>query len=86
MKRVIWLVMDSFGIGNAKDAASFGDLGADTFGNIAKNYSLDIPNLTSLGLVKSYKINNSRTVDFENTKTKVLGGTFYGAAQEVSVG
>ena len=37
MKRVIWLVMDSFGIGNADDASVFGDRGADTFGNISKD-------------------------------------------------
>ena len=31
MARVIILMMDSFGVGGAKDAAAFGDEGADTF-------------------------------------------------------
>lgn len=53
MPRVFILVMDSFGIGGAIDAADFGDAGADTFGHIADNYpDLKIPNLVKLGLVK----------------------------------
>ena len=35
MKRAVVLVLDSFGIGGALDAADFGDLGADTLGSIA---------------------------------------------------
>ena len=35
MKRAIVLVLDSFGIGGALDAAEFGDQGADTLGSIA---------------------------------------------------
>jgi len=85
MKRVIWLVMDSFGIGNADDAKKFGDTGADTFGNISKNYSLNIPNLTSLGLLKAYELNNSKTLRLQNSDS-VRKGSFYGAAKEASVG
>ena len=85
MKRVIWLVLDSFGIGNADDADKFGDIGADTLGNIAKNYDLDIPNLTSLGLTKAYELNNNKTIKLKN-KTELLKGTFYGAAKEKSEG
>ena len=35
MTRAVILVLDSFGIGAADDAASFGDAGANTFGHIA---------------------------------------------------
>ena len=35
MKRAIVVVLDSFGIGGALDAAAFGDQGADTLGSIA---------------------------------------------------
>ena len=48
--RVIWIVLDSVGIGAMPDAAAFGDLGSDTLGNIAKKYRLDLPNLSRLGL------------------------------------
>ena len=42
--------MDSLAIGQAADAHLYGDEGADTFGNIAKNYHLHIPNLQKLGI------------------------------------
>lgn len=51
MGRAIILMMDSFGIGGAKDAAQFNNLGANTFGNIAHfNSGLKIPNLHQLGI------------------------------------
>lgn len=36
MKRIIMLVMDSFGIGSSDDAARFGDQGANTLGHMAR--------------------------------------------------
>jgi phosphopentomutase len=48
--RVIWIVLDSVGIGAMPDAAQFGDVGSDTLGNIAQKYSLRLPNFTRLGL------------------------------------
>ena len=36
INRIIWIVLDSVGIGEAKDAAKFGDVGADTLGHTAK--------------------------------------------------
>src|SRR4051794_4783063 len=50
MARGFLLVMDSFGIGGAEDAASYGDVGADTFGHIAAARALSLPNLERLGL------------------------------------
>ena len=44
--RVFLIVLDSFGIGGAPDAAKFGDEGADTFGHIVeKQGRLNIPYL-----------------------------------------
>ncbi len=85
MKRVIWLVMDSFGIGNADDAEKFGDLGADTLGDIAKNYPLVIPNMSSLGLLKAYELNNKKALHVEVEK-EPLDEAFWGVAKETSVG
>jgi phosphopentomutase len=48
--RVIWIVLDSVGIGAMPDAAEFGDEGSDTLGNIAKQKKLRLPNLCGLGL------------------------------------
>ncbi len=48
--RVVWIVLDSVGIGEMPDAADYGDVGSDTLGNIAMQRSLKLPNLCSLGL------------------------------------
>src|SRR5690606_5646405 len=50
MPRAIVCVLDSFGIGGAPDAASYGDEGAATLQHIAANYDLSLPNMDSLGL------------------------------------
>src|SRR3989440_3973744 len=49
-RRVIWIVLDSVGIGEMPDAAAYGDVGSDTLGNIARQRALDLPNLRRLGL------------------------------------
>lgn len=49
-RRVIWIVLDSVGIGAMPDAAAYGDVGSDTLGNIARKRTLHLPNLTQLGL------------------------------------
>jgi phosphopentomutase len=67
-KRAFLLVMDSFGIGGAEDAAAFGDAGSDTLGHIAAACAegradregsragpLKLPNLARLGLAAAAK-------------------------------
>ncbi len=49
-KRVFLIVLDSFGIGEAPDAAKFHDVGSNTLGTIAKAAEYDTPNLKKLGL------------------------------------
>ena len=49
MKRIFLIVLDSFGIGEAPDAAAFGDAGANTLLSCYKTGELDIPTLRSLG-------------------------------------
>ncbi len=48
--RIIWIVLDSVGVGEMPDAASYGDVGSDTLGNIARLRGLRLPNLCRLGL------------------------------------
>jgi phosphopentomutase len=49
--RIIWIVLDSVGIGAMPDALEFGDPpGADTLGNLARLRGLRLPNLARLGL------------------------------------
>ena len=50
-KRVFVLVLDSVGIGELPDAASYGDSGANTLGHIAERATdFRVPNLEALGL------------------------------------
>jgi phosphopentomutase len=48
--RIIWIVLDSVGIGELPDAADYGDVGRDTLGHIARSRPLHLPNLVRLGL------------------------------------
>jgi phosphopentomutase len=48
--RIIWIVLDSVGIGEMPDAAEYGDAGSDTLGNIARSRGIALPNLARLGL------------------------------------
>lgn len=48
--RVIWVVLDSVGIGALPDAADYGDVGRNTLGHIAESRPLTLPNLVRLGL------------------------------------
>ena len=49
-KRVFWIVLDSFGVGELPDAADFGDEGSNTLRACAESGKLNIPNMIKLGL------------------------------------
>jgi len=49
-RRVVWIVLDSVGVGEMPDAEAYGDRGADTLGNIARRRRLHLPNFCRLGL------------------------------------
>src|SRR5258708_126785 len=49
-RRVVWVVLDSVGIGAMPDAADYGDVGSDTLGNTARRRNLNLPNRAKLGL------------------------------------
>jgi phosphopentomutase len=51
-RRIVWIVLDSAGIGAMPDAAKYGefDPASDTIGNIARIRGLNVPNLARLGL------------------------------------
>ena len=71
MKRCIILMMDSFGIGAASDAAAFGDSGADTLGHIVEWYGKHCPSipfhlthLTSIGLVNAHTLSTGHPLPY----------------------
>jgi phosphopentomutase len=50
-ERIVWIVLDSVGVGAMPDAPEFHDPpGADTLGNIARVRGLRLPNLARMGL------------------------------------
>ena len=86
MKRVIILMMDSFGIGGALDAAKFNDEGANTLAHIAQSVGkLKIPNLKALGLVKALKESSNQDITVEG-KALINLPSKYGHMQEISHG
>jgi len=57
-KRVVWIVLDSVGIGELPDAADYGDVGRNTLGHIAESRPLRLPNLVELGLADIAPLRN----------------------------
>jgi len=49
-RRVIWVVLDSVGIGALPDAADYDDVGRSTLAHIAESRPLHLPNLVRMGL------------------------------------
>ncbi len=51
ISRVIWIVLDSVGMGELPDASDFDDLGTDTIGHVAEKHGgLHVPNMIKMGL------------------------------------
>ena len=90
MSRVVWLVMDSVGIGALPDAQRFGDAGADTLGHIAqwclhtRGRALQIPTLAKLGLGHAYQLVNGQPLSGVSESDSPQG--CHGAARERSTG
>lgn len=77
--RVIWMIIDSVGIGEMPDSKDFGDIGVNTLGNIVKFYKdIKIPNLINLGIANIDKI------DFLDSIENPIG--CFGRCLEVSNG
>lgn len=89
MRRVILIVLDSFGIGGAPDAAVFADQGANTLGTITRfcadrQTPLNIPNMLQLGLGQAAQCATGVYPAGLDAQLPVNG--LWGAAQEVSKG
>ncbi|MFJ6207546.1 phosphopentomutase [Lysinibacillus sp. NPDC092081] len=73
------VVLDSVGIGEAPDAANFGDVGSHTLGHIAEKMNgLTMPHMESFGLANIEPLQGMQATD----KAKA----YYGKMQEASVG
>lgn len=64
MKRAFLIVLDGLGIGEATDAAAYGDAGSDTLGNVARAVGgLALPVLEGLGLGRIRPLAGVRAVE-----------------------
>ena len=50
-RRVVILVCDGLGVGEAPDSAAYGDSGANTLGHVLERHATALPNLERLGLL-----------------------------------
>ena len=77
--RVLILVCDSFGVGDAPDAGAYDDAGSDTLGNTAAAVGgLDAPNLGALGL--------GLLTEVRGVEPRAEPGTAHGRLTERSAG
>ncbi|WP_426177127.1 phosphopentomutase [Massilia sp. TWR1-2-2] len=89
MSRAFILLLDSFGLGAAPDAAAFGDTGANTFGHIASwaadgGKPMQLPNLERLGLAAAAHAASGEWAPGFAQRDGFTGA--YGAAREQSTG
>lgn len=89
IQRVIWLVLDSFGIGSSSDAEAFGDAGANTLGHIAQYFqeqgkALHLPHMASLGLLHAYQTSTSSFPAGMHPPENLIGS--HACAKEISSG
>jgi phosphopentomutase len=79
LEKVLLLVCDSFGVGEAPDAASYGDGGSNTLGHVAEAAGgLEAPNLARLGL--------GLVTEMKGLPAEAGPGTAHGRQRERSAG
>ena len=85
-KRVFLVVLDSFGIGEAKDAALFNDEGSNTLAAVCSDSTLNLPNLAKMGLFDIQWHKDPRIISHLNNRSypKPIGS--YGRLIELSMG
>ncbi len=84
MKRVFLFVLDSFGIGAAKDAARFGDTGTNTLKRIESDPNFSAENLRNLGLFNIESVDCGSGV--ESPEGAVLRLSPLSAGKDTTVG
>lgn len=76
-KRILWIVLDSVGCGNAPDASSYGDEGSNTLLHVYQEKKPNLDNLATIGLFKILDIDYKKKINLYGA---------YGSAIEASAG
>ena len=79
IKRVIWIILDSVGMGELPDANEFDDLGTNTIGHVSEKHNgLKVPNMVKIGLGN---INGIKGIEYNDNPIGC-----YGKMAEISNG
>lgn len=62
-KRIFLIILDSLGVGEAKDAKEYGDIGSNTLGHIKDTCDLFVPNLKKLGFLNTINMDENQEVE-----------------------
>ena len=73
-KRIFLIVLDSVGIGEAKDAIKFDDIGTNTFMHAVESTDLEFPNLRKLGFFNLANNENDKTISIYTKGIEVSNG------------
>lgn len=78
INRIIWIILDSVGVGELPDAEKFGDVGSHTFDNTVNETGVKLPNLSKLGMGNIEGVHSLGKTEFP------IGN--YGRCAEISLG
>lgn len=73
-KRIFLIVLDSVGIGAAKDADKFHDEGTNTFGHTVERTKVELPNFKNLGYFNILNGANEKTIAYFTKAEEVSNG------------
>ena len=86
-KRVFLIVLDSFGVGGAPDAAKFGDEGSNTLAAVLSYSNTAFPNLAKMGLLAIDGEDDPRITSYKKAQESIpspIGS--YARVREISAG
>lgn len=86
-KRVFLIVLDSFGVGGAPDAAKFGDEGSNTLAAVLSYSNAAFPNLAKMGLLAIDGEDDPRITSYKKAQESIpspIGS--YARVREISAG
>ncbi|MGE5455530.1 MAG: phosphopentomutase [Ignavibacteriales bacterium] len=73
-KRIILIVLDSLGVGEAKDADKFHDEGASTLGTICHKTNIKFTNLEKMGLINLVTDEKNKTISYYTYAEPISNG------------
>lgn len=73
-KRVFLIVLDSVGVGSAKDSDKFGDGPTNTLGHVIEKTQVKLPNLEKMGLLNILDLSEQKTLGYYTKAIPISNG------------